>query len=81
MSYIRAKDNHPFLEKLDKLFQYMEENKISIEKMPYGGYEITDLEANEQWILCNSEDEVNRDGFSDVGLPPTLEYKIVRERS
>jgi hypothetical protein len=73
MPKVRAKENHPMMLKLDKIFTLMDELKISFQHT-YDGIIVIDSERNETWHLRD-----NDDGRGIEDLPCWLEYKLVRD--
>ena len=73
---IRAKDNHPILRKLECIFRKMEEEgvRISWEDRSF----VVTGDDGVEWEIRDLEDG----GDFQLGptlLPPSLEYKLVRE--
>lgn len=65
------KEQHPFMQKVDKLYKIMEELKITIEYGGSGGLRITDNETNETYVLLDKHDNENLPYF-----PTGIEFKL-----
>ncbi len=76
---IRAKDNHPFLKKLDALFQYMEDNGIHF-RVPMSNVSqlrVFNEENGEEWEII----DIDNEDYSMTTIPPAFEFKLCREKT
>lgn len=77
--YRRLTAAHPTMEKLNKLFKFMDELNLSIEIGAYGSLSVVDKE-NGTFDLMDNETHVG-DNYKNpiTSLPPWMEFKMVRE--
>jgi hypothetical protein len=78
--WLRLKDNHPTMQKIEKLFAYMDELGLSLEVIPPGYVggpcSINDKERPGITFVMSDLDNPN-DAFNS--FPPTFEYKVLYE--
>lgn len=65
------KETHPFMEKVDKLYNIMEKLNISIDYGGAGGLCIVDTENQESYRLLDRDDNENLPNF-----PTGIEFKL-----
>jgi len=66
-------NKHPLSQKADKLFAFLEEHKISIER----GYDGVYISDDQTGVVARLVDLDDRTTLQD--LPPTFEYNLVIE--
>lgn len=76
--YLRLKDSHPTMQKLDKLFALAEELGISIAFNSYGVATVYDSKHGKDLPPFRMQDIDNPD-YPMESLPPTLEFQVVYE--
>ena len=72
---IRAREWHPLMQKLERIFQKMEEEGVTI-SWEDRCFVVTEKDGKE-WELLDLEDRDYQLG--PTTFPPTLEYKLVRD--
>ncbi len=78
MKRIKAKDNHPLVQRLERVWEAMEKENISIEFF-YHRFIVTDHKTGESWELLDLEEDFNGTPIG-VTLPPTFEWKLCQDR-
>lgn len=74
--YLRLKDNHPTLQKLDKIFALAEELGIRIDFSSHGPAQVYDNERDKSLPVLSLQDIESSDYPMD-NFPPTLEFKVI----
>lgn len=77
------KDGHPVNVKLQRIFDLMDELKISLYYDPYRGFIVEDMsepvEMRHSYNLMDLEDGGDGRQSCAITLPPSMETKLVRE--
>lgn len=76
--YLRLKDSHPTMQKLDQLFALAEELGINIGFSGYGVATIEDRDRDKDLPPLRMQDIENSDYPMD-SFPPTLDFKVIYE--
>jgi len=72
---VRATNVHPLVKKLERIFQKMEEEGITIS----WGYNCFLVKGDNEIEWEMKDLDQGLDEFGPTNLPPNLEYKLVRE--
>jgi hypothetical protein len=76
--YLRLKDNHPIMQKLEKIFSLADELGISISFSAHGPATIHDKNRNLDLPSLNLQD-LEDSNYPMEHFPPTLEYRVICE--
>lgn len=74
--YLRLKENHPTIQKLDKIFALADELGIRIIFSDHGPAHIYDRERDSELPILSLQDIENSD-YPMETFPPTMEYKVI----